>query len=163
MSRSPAAGPHLQCASGLASPDRCAGSPHAARKTRYAPNPLPEGEGARGGDWIDGGADVVFQQCSACHHVWYFRRSFCPGCGHAAPSTLTSTGLGSVHASTLVQRAPSDAFRAIAPYRLVLVDMAEGFRMMGHADPSLTIGERVRCRVKTIAGRVLPYFDREPA
>ena len=31
--------PHLQCASGLASPDRCAGSPHAARKPCFAPNP----------------------------------------------------------------------------------------------------------------------------
>ena len=114
-------------------------------------------------DWIDGGADVVFQQCSACHHVWYFHRSFCPGCGHAAPSRLTSSGLGTVHASTLVHRAPSDEFRAIAPYRIVLVDMTEGFRMMGHAEPSLVIGDPVRCRVKSIAGRALPYFDREPA
>ena len=114
-------------------------------------------------DWIAAGADVMFQQCAACHHAWYFRRSFCPGCGHAAPATLVCTGRGSVHASTLVHRAPSDAFRAIAPYCIVLVDMADGFRMMGHADPSLAIGEPVRCRVKTIAGRALPYFDREPA
>ncbi len=113
-------------------------------------------------DWIDGGADVAFQQCTVCHHTWYFRRSFCAGCGHAAPSTHTSAGLGSVHASTLVHRAPSDEFRAIAPYRLVLVDMAEGFRVMGHAEPSLAIGDRVRCSVQTIAGRALPYFDREP-
>ena len=126
------------------------------------PNPLPKGEGARGEDWVDGGNRVMFQQCSACHHVWYFHRSFCPGCGHAAPSTRTSAGLGSVHASTLVHRAPSDEFRAIAPYCIVLVDMAEGFRMMGHAEPSLAIGEPVRCQVKTIAGRALPYFDREP-
>ena len=117
----------------------------------------------KSGDWIDGGDSVLYQQCTACDHSWYFYRGFCPSCGHDTQATLTSSGLGSVYASTLVQRAPSDAFRAIAPYRLVLVDMAEGFRMMGHADPSLVIGERVRCRVKTIAGRVLPYFDREPA
>ena len=40
-----AGGPPLQGASGLASPDRSVGSPHAARKTHLAPNPLPEGEG----------------------------------------------------------------------------------------------------------------------
>ena len=32
--------PHLQGAFGLASPNRCAGSPHAARKPGFAPNPL---------------------------------------------------------------------------------------------------------------------------
>ena len=113
-------------------------------------------------DWTRGGDRVVFQQCGACHHTWYFQRSFCPACGHAAPATSTSTGLGTVHASTLVQRAPGDDFRAITPYRIVLVDVAEGFRMMGHGDLSLSIGDKVRCRVQTIAGRLLPFFDREP-
>ncbi|HET6599485.1 MAG TPA: Mur ligase family protein, partial [Burkholderiaceae bacterium] len=42
----PVAGPHLQCASGPASPDRSVGSPHTARKPHLSPNPLPEGEGA---------------------------------------------------------------------------------------------------------------------
>ena len=37
--------PPLQGASGLAGSDRSVGSPHAARKTHLAPNPLPEGEG----------------------------------------------------------------------------------------------------------------------
>jgi hypothetical protein len=35
--------PHSQCAPGLAGPGRSAGSPHAARKPRFAPNPLPRG------------------------------------------------------------------------------------------------------------------------
>ena len=73
-------------------------------------------------DWTQGGKQVMFQQCGACHHTWYFHRSFCPACGHAAPATVTSTGLGTVHAITLVHRAPSDEFRAAAPYRIVLVD-----------------------------------------
>ena len=39
--------PHLQCALRLASRNRSAGSPHAARNPRFAPNPLPRaGEGA---------------------------------------------------------------------------------------------------------------------
>ena len=112
-------------------------------------------------DWTRGGDRVVFQQCGACRHTWYFRRDFCPACGHASPATSTSTGIGTVHASTLVQRAPSDDFRAAAPYRIVLIDVVEGFRMMGHGDLSLAIGDRVRCRVRKIAGRLLPYFDRQ--
>ena len=113
-------------------------------------------------DWTQGGKQVVFQQCGACRHTWYFHRSFCPACGDAAPATVTSTGLGTVHAITLVYRAPSDEFRAAAPYRIVLVDAVEGFRMMGHGELSLTIGDRVRCSIRNIAGRWLPYFEKEP-
>ena len=112
-------------------------------------------------DWTRGGDRVVFQHCGACRHIWYFQRSFCPACGHAGPVSATSAGVGTVYAGTLVQRAPSDEFRAIAPYRIVLVDVAEGFRMMGHGDASLAIGDRVRCRIGTIAGRPLPFFDKE--
>ena len=113
-------------------------------------------------DWTQGGKQVVFQQCGACHNTWYFHRSFCPDCGHAAPANVTSTGAGTVHAITLVHRAPSDEFRAAAPYRIVLVDAAEGFRMMGHGDLSLAIGDPVRCHIRSIAGRWLPYFEKEP-
>ncbi len=113
-------------------------------------------------DWTHGGDGVVFQQCGACRHTWYFHREFCPACGQAAPATSASSGVGTVHASTLVHRAPTDDFRAAAPYRIVLVDVAEGFRMMGHGDLSLAIGDRVRCCVQNIAGRLLPYFDKEP-
>ena len=114
-------------------------------------------------DWTRGGNRVFFQRCSTCQYTWYFHRDFCPTCGHGAPATSNSVGLGVVHASTLVQRAPSDEFRAIAPYRIVLVDVAEGFRMMAHGHVSLAIGDRVRCNVRNIAGRLLPFFDREPS
>ena len=112
-------------------------------------------------DWTQGGKQVVFQQCGICHHAWYFHRSFCPACGDAAPATVTATGVGTVHAITLVHRAPSDEFRAAAPYRIVLVDAVEGFRMMGHGELSLVIGDRVQCHIRNIAGRWLPHFEKE--
>jgi uncharacterized OB-fold protein len=113
-------------------------------------------------DWTQGGQQAVFQQCKACGNTWYFHRSFCPACGYDAPVTISSTGLGKVHASTLVYRAPSDEFRAAAPYRIVLVDVTEGFRMMGHGDLSLAIGDSVLFRLRNIADRLIPYFDKEP-
>jgi uncharacterized OB-fold protein len=109
-------------------------------------------------DWIRGGDKLLFQRCSACRHTFYFHRSFCPACGDASPVTLPSKGQGTVHARTLVQRAPSEEFRAIVPYCIVLVDMAEGFRVMAHADPSLAIGDAAMCRIDIIAGRALPFF-----
>jgi uncharacterized OB-fold protein len=110
-------------------------------------------------DWTRGGDRLVFQRCAACHHAFYFHRGFCPACGDGPPVTLPSSGRGTVHARTLVQRAPSDEFRAIVPYCIVLVDMAEGFRVMGHAEPTLAIGDPVTCRIEIIAGRPMPFFS----
>lgn len=129
--------------------------------TPMNPNPsLQDPSGPPASDWTRGGDAIVYQQCQACQHLWYFHRGFCPHCGHGAPRTLTSAGRGVVHASTLVLRAPSDEFRAIAPYCLVLVDLAEGFRLMAHADPALQIGDAVQGAIALLAGRSLPFFNR---
>lgn len=112
-------------------------------------------------DWTRGGDRLAYQQCPGCARRWYFRREFCPSCGRREPETLASAGLGCVHAGTLVHRAPDDAFRALAPYRIVLVDLDEGIRVMAHGDPALAIGDRVRGRIATLAGRALPYFDKD--
>jgi uncharacterized OB-fold protein len=60
-----------------------------------------------------------------------------------------------------VHRAPSDEFRAIAPYRIVMVDLADGIRVMGHAEVDVLMDDQVRCEVRTIAGRNLPYFVKD--
>jgi uncharacterized OB-fold protein len=112
-------------------------------------------------DWTTGGAAIAYQRCTACGGIWYFRRSFCPSCG-GAPETLASSGAGTVHAATLVARAPSPELRALAPYAILLVDMDEGFRMMAHGAQGLGIGERVRARFAEFAGRRVPHFEREP-
>ena len=112
--------------------------------------------------WTRGGDALVHQHCTACGHRWYFHRDFCPQCGDASPATQACSGRGTVHATTLVHRAPSDEFRAIAPYRVVLVDAAEGFRLMAHGDADLAIGDCVCGSVRQIAGRPLPYFEKDP-
>ncbi len=110
-------------------------------------------------DWTRGQAGLALQRCTRCAHVWYFRRDFCPACGAAGPLAFRCAGAGTVEASTLVHRAPDDAFRRITPYRLVLVALVEGPRVMAHGAPSLSIGRRVRVSFRDIAGRPLPYFE----
>ena len=110
-------------------------------------------------DWTNGGEGIAFQSCPACSYRWYFRRDFCPGCGFGSPVELQASGLGTIHAATLVTRAPSDALRAHAPYLIVLVDADEGFRLMGHGAPQVGIGARVRCRFVSFGGRLIPLFD----
>jgi uncharacterized OB-fold protein len=103
-----------------------------------------------------------YQRCGGCGHTWYFQRDFCPACGNAPPQTLAATGEGTLYAATLVHRAPSEEFKALLPYSIVLVDMREGFRVMGHADRDLPLDEPVRCEMRSIAGRLLPFFVKDP-
>jgi uncharacterized OB-fold protein len=68
-----------------------------------------------------------------------------------------------VHALTLVTRAPTEELRAFAPYLIVLVDADEGFRLMAHGEHALAIDERVRCTFKMLAGKLIPYFEKDQA
>ena len=111
-------------------------------------------------DWTKDGDGIAYQVCGNCNAVWYFQRGFCPECGAAAPATLQASGLGTVHARTLVARAPTEEWRAHAPYLIVLIDVDEGFRLMAQGDADLQIGDRVRARFAQLAGRKIPYFDK---
>jgi uncharacterized protein len=111
-------------------------------------------------DWTRGEPGVALQRCRSCAQVWSFRRDFCPGCGALEPESIAAAGAGVVYASSVVHRAPDDAFRAIAPYLLVLVELDEGPRVMAHAESGLEIGERVTLGFRTRAGRLVPYFER---
>lgn len=108
-------------------------------------------------DWTEGVEAIAYQACGACRHVWYFRRGFCPSCGARDPQTLRAGGEGIVHAVTVVRRAATPEARAHVPYAIVLVDAAEGFRMMAHGDVDLAIGDRVVATFRPFAGRTVPH------
>ena len=103
---------------------------------------------------------ITFQHCAACDHIQYFARTFCAACGAADPVTKTASSEGVVYATSLVHRAATPETRAEVPYMIVLVDAAEGFRMMAHGDKSLTIGDRVTASARDFAGHSVPYFQR---
>ena len=60
-----------------------------------------------------------------------------------------------------VRRAGAITYPIIAAHDVKLVDVDEGFRMRGHGEPSLAIGDRVRCSFRAVADRLLPYFERD--
>ena len=111
-------------------------------------------------DWTSGHPAVVYQQCRACRRRWYFGRSFCPHCGSGEPQALEASGRGTVYAATLVTRAPSETLRALAPYRVLLVEAEEGFRLMAHGDPDLAIGDAVKARFREFGPLLIPSFER---
>lgn len=114
-------------------------------------------------DWTQGEAAIVFQRCDACHAAWYFARAFCPHCGTADPQTRAASGRGFVYAITTVTRAPSPELRALAPYRIALVDMEEGFRAMTHAAEDVAIDDPVQTRFVSFGTLTIPFCERREA
>ena len=112
--------------------------------------------------WTAGQPALEYQRCPSCNAVWYFARAFCPCCGNPEPQTLTSAGHGVVQAITTVTRAPSPELRALAPYRIALVDLDEGFRAMTHAADDVGIGDAVTTRFVPFAAHIIPYCERRP-
>lgn len=83
------------------------------------------------------------QRCLSCGRAQTLARYACADCGKSNLNWEDASGQGSVVAVTTVTRAPSAAFAALAPYVLVIVELDEGARVMGHGVSGLGIGERV--------------------
>lgn len=101
---------------------------------------------------------IRYQRCSACGGAQTLARYACQHCGHGALQWHDAAGTGTVRAATVVARAPSDEFRPLAPYTLVLVQLDEGPRLMAHAAPGVCIGDAVRAGFFTHNGRTLVRF-----
>ena len=109
-------------------------------------------------DWTKGEQAIVYQSCKACDGLQYFHRDFCAACGSTELVEHRAGGEGTVYATSLVPRAATPETRAHVPYNIVLVDAAEGFRMMAHGENSLAIGDKVTARFEQFTGRLVPYF-----
>jgi uncharacterized protein len=100
-----------------------------------------------------------YQRCMDCAAPQSLARHACRHCGGEHLVWQDAAGIGTVYALTVVTRAPSEAFRALAPYTLALVDLDEGPRLLGHATPGLAIGDRVVAGTFEHAGRRLILFS----
>ncbi|RZT42092.1 Zn-ribbon domain-containing OB-fold protein [Cupriavidus agavae] len=101
-----------------------------------------------------------YQVCETCAAWQPLQRHACGHCGSRQLAWRDSSGLATIHAVTEVFRAPTEAFQALVPYTLVLATLDEGPRVMGHADPGIAIGDRVRASVFHVDGQPLPRFRR---
>lgn len=77
------------------------------------------------------GGEIQYQTCAACRQVTFPPRLVCSSCGGAEFSWQVSRGEGVVIALTEVHRPASPLLRDEVPFLLALIDLDEGFRMMG--------------------------------
>jgi uncharacterized OB-fold protein len=105
--------------------------------------------------------ELLIQRCTDCQKWQFYPRLRCIRCGGAVEWTLAS-GQGRVYSYTVVHRAPHEAFAAIAPYVVALVDLAEGPRMMSRlriAPDAVRIGLGVHVAFEQLTDEVtLPVF-----
>lgn len=109
-------------------------------------------------DWTKNQPGIAYQRCRPCNKVWPFERPHCPRCGSSEIDACAAHGDGHVFSITRVDRAPTPELKVHAPYTLLLVDMAEGFRVMAHGAAGLAIGDSVRASFRDFGGRMVPHF-----
>lgn len=125
--------------------------------------PSPSG-GSDPAPYLQGLARGVlrYQSCEDCGAAQTLSRYACTRCAGRRLAWRDAAGTGTVYASTVVARAPSEEFRPLVPYTLVLVDLDEGARVMAHGAPGLRIGDRVRARFVSFGDRRLARFEPYP-
>lgn len=101
-----------------------------------------------------------YQRCDACASALTGQRYACSRCGSPRLAWCDAAGTGTVYAVSTVHRAPTEAFRALLPYTLVLVDLDEGPRVMAHGAPGLAIGDPVIARPMQVEAQPLIRFER---
>ena len=99
---------------------------------------------------------LAFQACTECQSAVFPPRQRCVKCGEDALVWRSSTGDGVIYSATMISPRNADA------YCVVLVDLAEGYRMMsritGIAADEVYIGQKVTVTFQTTGDEVLPMF-----
>lgn len=103
---------------------------------------------------------LEYQRCRDCAVAFHRPRVLCPTCGSADHEWHTASGRGEIHSITSVER-PTRDWSGPRPPLVVLVDMEEGFRVVGRlAPPSASIGSPVSLTVQELPDLV---FEAERA
>lgn len=73
---------------------------------------------------------LLLQHCRRCGHVQYYQQQLCRHCGGGDLVHEAACGRGTVYSFSVVYRAPGPAFKDDVPYAVLLVELAEGPRMI---------------------------------
>jgi len=109
---------------------------------------------------------LTVRRCQACGQRHFMPRGQCPVCWSDELEWVDCTGFGTVYSMSIVHRAPTPDFAAIAPYVTALIDLEEGPRMfanvVGAGALESAIGDRVRVVFENRGdnGMRIPQFTR---
>ena len=124
-----------------------AGPPYAKPLPTRTRDGAPFWEGARSGE-------LRTQFCASCERRQFPPRRLCMHCGGRDVVWRRASGRGRVYSFTIVHRAPEPAFAPDVPYAVVVVDLAEGGRMMSNIVGCAPADVRVGMDVEAVFERV---------
>jgi uncharacterized OB-fold protein len=106
---------------------------------------------------------LLLQHCGDCGHVQLYQQAICRRCGSEALEHRAASGRGVVHSFSVVHRAPGPAFKRDTPYAVLLVELAEGPRMISSLVEGDAMAVEFDMRVELVCDRisdevVLPRF-----
>ena len=100
--------------------------------------------------------ELLLQHCRDCGHVQFYQRALCGRCLGAGVEHRPASGRGSVYSFSTVHRAPSPEFKDDVPYTVVLVELAEGPRMISTLVDTPPEAVRIGQPVEIVYDRVSP-------
>ena len=103
--------------------------------TPAAPRPLPQ-PSLDNEEWWAGlrRHELLVQECPDCGKLTHLPQPMCPACRSLNRSWRRSTGKGKVYSWVVLHRPSHPYFADKVPYPVVLVEMEEGFRVVGNID-----------------------------
>lgn len=73
---------------------------------------------------------LLLQHCLDCGSIQFYQRALCGRCLSARVEHRPASGRGIIYSFSTVHRPPSAEFKEDIPYTVVLVELAEGPRMI---------------------------------
>lgn len=74
---------------------------------------------------------LIVQRCTACGRYQFYPRALCIACS-GETEWVPAVGRGTLHTFTVIRQNRSDAFAALLPYAVGIVELEEGVRMMSN-------------------------------
>lgn len=110
---------------------------------------------------------LVLPWCTTCELPHWYPRERCPRCLGGVIDWREASGLGTVHAVSVMPKPALPVLAERVPYAVALVELDEGVRMMTNIvtdEPfGVTVGDRVQVGWESLSdGRHLPVFHPAP-
>lgn len=103
---------------------------------------------------------LLVPHCQACGKPHFYPRYACPSCWGEVYDWRPALGSGRIHSHTTVLANPPSFFVALLPFRIAIIDLDEGVRMLSNVigDEPITVGDIVALEFIDRAGSTLPVF-----
>jgi uncharacterized OB-fold protein len=72
---------------------------------------------------------LVVQRCTSCGAYQFYPRALCATCA-GETEWVNASGRGTLYTYTIIRQNRSEAFAALSPYAVGIVELEEGVRMM---------------------------------